>query len=122
MRRACVLLASLALLAAGCGGDDPTAAEEAVRQVRAGDAILLDVRTDREFAASHAAETRHFPHEDMVDGARPRLAKDATIYVYCSSGRRAAEAVAILRREGYRDVTSIGGLKDWQAAGGAVVS
>lgn len=122
MRRVALLLAALSLLAAGCGGDDPTAAERAVDAVRAGDAVLLDVRSDREFAAGHAADVRHLDHADVLDGARPKLARDATIYVYCRSGRRAAEVERILERDGWTDVTSIGGLRDWQAAGGAVVS
>ncbi len=129
MRRLLAIAASLALVTAGCGGDDGPAAERspfadeakaAVADVRAGDAILLDVRTDREFAGGHAAGTRHFPHEEMVAGGRPKLPKDATIYVYCRSGNRSADAVRILRREGYDDVTNIGGLRDWQDAGGAV--
>jgi rhodanese-related sulfurtransferase len=122
MRRVALLLTALSLLAAGCGGDEATPAERAVDEVRAGDAVLLDVRSDREFAAGHAAQVRHLDHADVLDGARPKLAKDATVYVYCRSGRRAAEVERILEREGWTDVTSIGGLRDWQAAGGAVVS
>ena len=116
-----MVLATLCVLAAGCGGDDRTAAERAVDEVRDGDAVLLDVRSDREFAASHAARVRHLDHADVLDGARPTLSKDTTIYVYCREGRRAAEVERILERDGWSDVTSIGGLRDWQAAGGAVV-
>ena len=117
MRRLCLILV---LVVAGCGGSE-TAAERAVDDVRDGDAVLLDVRSDREFAAGHAARVQHLDHADVLKGARPDLAKDETIYVYCRSGRRAAEVERILERDGYTDVTSIGALRDWQAAGGAVV-
>ncbi len=121
MRRLCVLLASLLVLAAGCGGSE-TAAERAGDDVGDGKAVLLDVRSDREFAAGHAQDVRHLDHADVVKGARPKLAKDETIYVYCRSGGRAAEVVRVLEREGWTDVTNIGGLRDWQAAGGDVTS
>jgi rhodanese-related sulfurtransferase len=123
MRRAVVAaVLALALAAAGCGGSEQSPAERAVDEVKAGEAVLLDVRSDREFAAGHAQPTQHLDHADVLDGARPKLAKDETIYVYCRSGRRAEEVVAILEREGYSDVESIGGLKDWEAAGGSVAS
>ncbi|MGZ6662781.1 MAG: rhodanese-like domain-containing protein [Solirubrobacteraceae bacterium] len=44
--------------------------------------------------------------------------KNATIYVYCRTGVRAGMARSILQHSGYSDVSSIGGLKDWVAAGG----
>ncbi|MDQ3742602.1 MAG: rhodanese-like domain-containing protein [Actinomycetota bacterium] len=121
VRAALVPLLAVAVLS-GCGGSEETAAERAVDEVAAGEAVLLDVRSDREFAAGHAARVQHLDHADVLDGARPRLDKDETIYVYCRSGRRAEEVVTILEREGYTDVESIGGLKDWQAAGGPVAS
>lgn len=118
MRRLCLIAL---VLVAGCGGSE-TAAERAVDDVRDGDAVLVDVRSDREFAAGRAEDVRHLDHADVLKGARPQLAKDETIYVYCRSGRRAAEVERILERDGWTDVTSIGGLRDWQAAGGAVTS
>ena len=118
MRRLRIALLPLLVVLAACGGSEQTAADRAVDEVRSGEAVLLDVRSDREFAAGHAQPTKHLDHADVLDGARPRLAKDETIYVYCRSGRRAEEVVRILEREGYSDIESIGGLKDWQAAGG----
>lgn len=132
MRRRATALAFAALAFAGCGGDEPTtaapattqpvtaAAASAVDEVAAGRATLLDVRTAKEFAAGHAAETLHLDHARIVKGALPDVPKDATVYVYCRSGRRAADAVRVLRAAGYRDVTNIGGLADWERAGGAL--
>ena len=132
MRRTVVLLVALALV--GCGGEDrdvaappaaasssyATAAKAAVRDVEDGDALLLDVRTDAEHKAGHAPGVTHLPLARVEDGARPDVPKDRAIYVYCRTGRRAAIAVDLLRKDGFTDVTNIGGLKDWEKAGGAV--
>lgn len=130
-------ISCLALASCGGGDDDPpaaggatttaveqsefaTAAAAAVRDVKAGDAALLDVRTDEEFSAGHAAGTIHLPLDEVEAGERPDLRKDRKLYVYCRTGSRAAVAVAALREDGYRDVTNIGGLSDWERAGGQV--
>jgi rhodanese-related sulfurtransferase len=134
-----VLLLVLPVLAlAGCGGGDdgasdagarPTATAEhspyaaaaaaAVRDVRAGDAALLDVRTDEEVAAGRAPAAVHLPLDRIEAGELPDVAKGRKLYVYCRTGRRAEVAVAALREAGYRDVTNIGGLSDWERAGGS---
>ncbi len=131
---AALLLAVLAL--AGCGGDDEggsasaaaapaasaygAAATAAVRDVEAGKATLLDVRTVAEHAEGHAPGAILLPLARIEDGARPDLPKGTKLAVYCRTGRRAEVAVRILRKAGFTDVTNIGGLRDWQAAGGAV--
>ena len=133
MRRTVLLLIASALLAAGCGGEGQDAAappaaassfapaaKAAVRDVTSGDALLLDVRTDAEHRAGHAPEATHLPLARIQDGARPDVPKDRRIYVYCRTGRRAAVAADLLRKDGFTDVTNIGGLADWKKAGGAV--
>lgn len=129
MRSSWLLVVLAVLAVAGCGGDDgagagtsefAAAAERAVRDVGAGDAALLDVRTDEEVGEGRAAGARHLPLARIEAGERPDLAKDRRLYVYCATGRRAAIAVRILRGDGYSDVTNIGGLADWERAGGDV--
>ncbi len=121
------------ILAAGCGSHSatnttstasqptiaqPTAAASAIADVAAGRATLIDVRTPAEFAAGHAKGAINFDVTKMEAGRLPAVAKNATIYVYCRTGVRAAMAQALLQHSGYSDVSSIGGLKDWVAAGG----
>ena len=96
----------------------PTAAAGAIADVAAGRATLIDVRTPAEFAAGHAKGAANFDVTKMEAGQLPAVAKSATIYVYCRTGVRAGMAQSILQRSGYSDVSSIGGLKDWVAAGG----
>ena len=129
--RVAALLFAVAALVAGCGDEAApkaapasssfaAAAERAVAEVGAGDAVLLDVRTDEEVAAGRAPGAVHLPLARIEAGARPALARDAAIHVYCRTGRRAAVAVRALRADGYTDVTNIGGLADWERAGGRV--
>lgn len=133
------LLAVSALVAAGCGASEPASeptpaavpapapsyaelAKTAVEQVDAGDATLIDVRTKEEWDAGHAPQAEHFELARLEAGELPDAPKDATIHIYCRSGNRATTAVAILEEAGYTDVTNIGGLTDWQAAGGDVTT
>ena len=92
------------------------------RQVSNGDAILLDVRTTQELAVDGYAEgSTHFDLARLQGGELPEYNPDTTIYVYCKAGGRAGTAEGILEGAGYTDVTNIGGLVDWEEAGGAVV-
>ena len=45
---------------------------------------------------------------------------DKTIVVYCGSGGRAALCGQTLKEYGYKNVRSLGSLKDWVDAGGEV--
>ena len=89
-------------------------------QVNAGKASLIDVRTDAEWSAGHAAAATHFDVTRMESGELPALPKDLAIYLYCRTGHRAGIAKTILEQNGYTNVVNLGGLSDWQAAGGPV--
>lgn len=132
------LLAVASVTVTGCGSSEPTSdpnpaaappapsfadlAAAAVADVQAGDATLIDVRTQEEWDAGHAPQAELFELSRLEAGELPDVAKDATIHIYCRSGNRATTAVAILEQAGYTNVTNIGGLTDWQAAGGDVTS
>lgn len=115
-RRALLTLLAVAAVAlAACGGDD---ADPRVRAVEEGEATLIDVRTPREWDGGHARHAVLLPLADVERGARPDVAKDRAVLVYCRTGRRAAEAARILERDGWKDVSVVGGLEDWERAGG----
>ncbi|MEZ4179899.1 MAG: rhodanese-like domain-containing protein [Candidatus Doudnabacteria bacterium] len=95
--------------------------EQAVSQVNAGTAHLLDVRRDEEWQLSHAKPAMHFDSGKILDQNQlPDLPKEATIYVYCQSGGRAGRVKNKLLAEGFLDVRNLGGLVDWQSVGGEV--
>lgn len=103
-------------------------AAEAVSRVRAGNLTLIDVRDPGELAATGRAEgALHVPLAVLrmkCDPASPEclpeLSTGKPIAVYCASGGRSQMAAQVLTSLGYREVHNIGGLFDWQSAGGAV--
>ena len=73
-------------------------------------AVLLDVRTPEEYAAGHIPESRNIPLQSLGQVAAAVERKDTPLFVYCHSGARSAQAVALLRRMGYSNVSNIGGI------------
>jgi phage shock protein E len=90
------------------------------REIKNG-ALLVDVREADEFATGHAQGAINFPLSKIQAGQYPSGDKMAKIYLYCRSGKRASTAATLLKEAGYADVTSLGGLSDWQQIGGSVV-
>lgn len=89
---------------------------QAVADVKAGTAHLLDVRTADEVQFGKAAGADHIDAGDIERGIDPDVPRDAKIYIYCRSGARSEQACQILRGRGFTNVVSVGGLEDWQAA------
>ena len=79
------------------------------------DYILLDVRTEKEFAAGHIKGAILIPDYEIRLRAEKELPdKDKTILVYCRSGRRSKLAARDLAELGYTDVLEFGGIIDWK--------
>lgn len=76
------------------------------------DAVIIDVRTPQEYSVSHATEAINFDLVKLESGELPTIDKDKEIYVYCRSGRRSDLAKTILEKNGFTNVTDIGGLDD----------
>ncbi len=101
-----------------------TPAEGAAR-VRAGTAVLIDVREPGEWAAGVAQGAVLLPLTDLT-GSRARwktfLAADTRreLFLYCKSGGRSAIAARILAAEGFRTANA-GSLADWAAAGWPII-
>ena len=76
--------------------------------------VLLDVRTDEEYAGGHIAGSILLPVDNLAALAASKLPdKSATIFVYCRSGRRSAIAARQLVEMGYTGVYDLGGIIDW---------
>ncbi|WNO61177.1 rhodanese-like domain-containing protein [Rheinheimera sp. MMS21-TC3] len=75
--------------------------------------IWLDVRTAEEFAAGHVINAINIPFDVIEDNiASITTDKNATIYVYCKSGRRAGIALQSLESLGYTNVVNKGGYEE----------
>lgn len=83
-------------------------------------ALLLDVRSAEEFAQSHATGAINVPLQQLQGGDFGSLQRDQTLYVYCRTGNRSAQAARILEAAGYTNVINIQSLENWQQMGGAV--
>lgn len=126
-------LALIGLALAGCAPTIAAAPAAPVAQVRAatpqevyprlpgdlgGGLILLDVRTPQEWAEDgHIAGATLIPLAELEARAAGELPQDAEIVVYCRSGNRSQQAAAFLVEAGYTDVSDMGGVRDWIAAG-----
>jgi rhodanese-related sulfurtransferase len=78
--------------------------------------LVLDVRTPAEYQAGHVPGAVLVPHTEL--GARlADLGDPGKVIVYCESGRRAAQAIAILRDAGWSPVHLSGDMSGWRAAG-----
>lgn len=82
--------------------------------VAAGDYIILDVRTEEEFAEGHIPGAVNVANEDIISNPPAELPdKNQLIFVYCRSGRRSKEAASKLVAMGYKNIIECGGILDW---------
>ena len=79
------------------------------------DYIILDVRTQEEYAQGHIPNAVLIPDYEIEEKAEKVLKdKNQLILVYCRSGRRSKLASEILVKLGYTNVKEFGGIIDWQ--------
>ena len=73
-------------------------------------AILLDVRSSREYQSGHIPGSHNVPLKRIEDVADLVDSKDAKIFVYCQSGARSSQATSALKNMGYANAKNIGGM------------
>lgn len=90
--------------------------DEAKEMMDADDSvIILDVRSQEEYDEGHIQDAILIPDTDILEKAEELLPdQDATILVYCRSGRRSALAAADLAKLGYTGIYDFGGIIDWK--------
>lgn len=109
-----VALFCTACMANGSGAERITAQEAKARMEANPNAIVLDVRTEAEYRGGHIKGAVLLPLDRLEDEAETVLPdKNREILVYCRSGRRSADAGAILTALGYTDVADFGGILLW---------
>ena len=94
-------------------------AGEAVMLINRKDAIVLDVRDEKEFAVGHINNARHIPEKELAGRMKElEKIKNKPVIVSCASGRRAAAVADTLRKQGFAEVVALrGGIGAWQQAG-----
>ena len=120
MKRIFPLFLALFMLA-GCA---VPAVEASYRQINMSEAqrmmesetdyIILDVRTEAEFAEKHIPGAINVANETIGSEKIPELPdKDQLILVYCRSGNRSKQAAAKLAALGYTNIAEFGGINRW---------
>ncbi|WP_019340646.1 rhodanese-like domain-containing protein [Stutzerimonas stutzeri] len=110
LSRLLFLIATLVTIAANGGQVDQPAALEALQRT---DSVLIDVRTEQEFAEGALPGATRIETADLAE----RIAtlapdKNAPVVLYCRSGRRASAAQALLQELGYSQVINAGGYQE----------
>lgn len=124
MKKPFMLVLLAALLLAGCGKQTMKTQEAALMNITAEEAkklmdsesgyVILDVRTEQEYAESHIPGAILIPDYEISEKAESVLTdKDQLILVYCRSGRRSKNAAAQLEEMGYTRIREFGGILDW---------
>lgn len=80
------------------------------------DALIIDTRSPAEYKAGHLAGAVLIPYDGIEAGITTLTEdKEAPIYLYCGSGRRAEIARERLLHRGYSNVTNLGGMAEAEA-------
>lgn len=76
--------------------------------------VILDVRTDKEYAGGHIPGAVHVPLSEIGDRVK-KLKKDKEIVVYCRNGRQSVWAIKRLMGMGYTSLFNLkGGFDAWK--------
>ena len=124
MKTMILMLLLLVLLMIGFTVSSNAAQENTYRQITMTEAvemmekeenyIILDVRTEQEFAAGHIPGAVLLPNETIGTKEIPQLSdKDQLIMVYCRSGNRSKQASGKLAELGYTNIVEFGGINSW---------
>ncbi len=103
------------------GGNSQTASYEQITPAAAKklmdsekEYVIIDARTEEEFAQGHIEGAIMIPEYEISERAEKELPdKNALILVYCRSGRRSKIASEELVKLGYTRVKEFGGIIDW---------
>ena len=89
-------------------------AEEAYEMMVSQEVVIVDVRTPEEYDGGHIPNAILVPNESIGDDMPEALPdKEATLLIYCRSGRRSKEASEKLLKLGYKSIYEFGGVIDW---------
>ena len=92
--------------------------DELLRRLGAGDAVILDVRPEAEYAAGHLPGAVNIPLEQLA-GRLSELPRDAEVVAYCRGQYcvLAHDAVRLLTGAGLRAKRATEGVLEWRVAG-----
>jgi rhodanese-related sulfurtransferase len=127
VKKVIALIASVLLLA-GCSssaaGVTNMNVSEFSKKITEAGVITIDVRTPGEFMTGHIEGAQNIDFESgNFENEISTLDKNGTYAVYCRSGNRSGQAVAIMHDAGFHNVYNLnGGIIDWTNSGMMLVN
>lgn len=91
-------------------------ADEVKKAQESKEGRIVDVRTPEEYKEGHIQGSMLIPLQELPQHLDKLPNKEETLYVYCRSGGRSAQAVAFLQQNGYTNVHNMnGGIMAWES-------
>lgn len=90
--------------------------EESKKLINEGEVtLILDVRNEDEFAEGHLKNAIQIPVNELKENLSDiEKFKDELVLVYCRSGKRSAEAMDILKENGFKNLVHMkDGISKW---------
>ncbi|MCQ5365854.1 rhodanese-like domain-containing protein [Anoxybacillus salavatliensis] len=115
MKKWTALLFTFLLIISGYAQERYTniSVDEAAQMIQKGDVVVLDVRTEEEYASGHIPGAMLLPLQQLQERIN-ELKKDETYIVVCRSGNRSAQASELLAKEGFTNIYNMtGGMNEW---------
>jgi len=91
---------------------------EATQLINHRDAVVVDVREDKEWTTGHIPNAKHIPLGQLSSRFKElEKFKGKPVVVGCRSGHRSASACAVLKKNGFNEVYNLkGGIIAWEQA------
>ncbi|MDH3526729.1 MAG: rhodanese-like domain-containing protein [Gammaproteobacteria bacterium] len=88
---------------------------EATRLLNHENAVMIDMRNDKEYRNGHIVNAVHVPVKDRdIDGRLDKY-RDRPLIVYCNNGNQSTQLCGKLRKQGFEPVYNLkGGVLAWQ--------
>ena len=127
-----VLLIAGVILTGGCAGSQVETPSQVIKNVNPQEAfalieenkanpdfVILDVRTKEEVDAGYIENAVNIDYySDTFRDELNKLDKNKKYLIYCRSGNRSGQALAIMEDLDFREVYNMtGGIVEWQAEG-----
>jgi rhodanese-related sulfurtransferase len=91
---------------------------EATRMLNHDDAIIVDMREDKDYREGHIVNAVHTPASNSDAVQKLEKFRERPVIVYCRSGHTSAGFCGKLRKQGFSSVYNLaGGVLAWQKAG-----
>jgi len=91
---------------------------DATRMLNHDNAILVDMREDKDYREGHIVNAVHTPASNSDAMKKLDKFRERPLIVYCRSGHTSAKFCSNLRKQGFASVYNLaGGVLAWQKAG-----